>query len=136
MSHPSDAIQAAIFSRLNGNAGIATALGGAARIYDRVPAKPVFPYITIGNEQLVDDGNTCDRDRFDVFFDVHVWTDSVGLPQAKRIAAAVHDAILLGLTITGWRVVILSYETERHFTDSDGLRGHGVVSFRINIETA
>jgi hypothetical protein len=136
MSHPGDEIQKAVFAALNGNAGLDTAMGGTTRIYDRVPSKPVFPYITIGEEQLLDDGNSCDASRFEIFIDVHVWTDNVGLPQGKRIAAAVFDAMQAGLLITGWRVVVLKYETERHFRDSDGLRGHAVLTFKLNIETS
>lgn len=135
MSHPGDAIQKAIYSSLTGHAPLVAALG-AARVYDRVPDAPVFPYITIGDEQIIDDGNSCDTHRFDVFFDVHVWTRNVGQPQSKTIAATVYEAILAGLTIAGWRVVILSFETERHFRDSDGLGSHGVLTFKINIETA
>lgn len=136
MSHPGDELQRAIYQALNGNAGLATAMGGTTRIYDRVPVKPTFPYITIGEEQTVDDSNACDPDGFECFFDVHVWSDNYGLPQGKRIAGAVRGAILSDLAITGWVAKVLTYETERHFRDADGIRGHGVMTFKTKLETA
>jgi hypothetical protein len=136
MSHPGNLIQKAIFDTLTGYAPLATAMGGTTRVYDRVPTKPVFPYITIGDEQKIDDGNGCDDDVFEIYFDVHVWSEAVGLPQTKAIAALAYDAFKSGLTVPGWRVVSLKFETERHFRDADGIRGHGVLTFKTYLETA
>ena len=130
MSHPGNLLQKAIYDALMAHAPLATAMGGTARVYDRVPQGPTFPYVTIGDEQLLDDSTTCDPDAFEVYFDIHVWTDAVGLPQGKVIAGAVRDAILAGLTLSGWTCPTPSYQTERHFRDADGMRGHGVLTFR------
>lgn len=136
MSHPGDLLQAAIWKALTDHAGLKAAMGGTARVYDRVPGSPVFPYITIGPEQVLDDGNACDDDVFECFADVHVWTDAVGVAKGKVIAAQVYDAMKTALILPGWTVHRVMYESERHFPDSDGLRGHGVLTFKINLETA
>ena len=136
MSHPGDQIQASIYAALKAHAPLAAIMGGECRVYDRVPRSPVFPYITIGEEQLNDESNSCDADVYECFFDIHTWADAVGLPQGKNIAAQVRAAILAGLPgMTGWHAGFIQYRNERHFRDNDGMRGHTVQTFRALIET-
>lgn len=107
----------------------ATALAGG-RVYDRVPDAPTFPYITIGEDQVIDDGDTC-SDSWEVYTDVHVWSRAVGFPEAKTLAASVVSRVLAINTVTDFRVVSVQLENQRTLRESDGLTNHVVASFRF-----
>jgi hypothetical protein len=137
MSHFGDKLQRAIYAALTSHAPLTALVSNAdetKRIYDRVPERPVFPYLTIGNEQAVYDGDACNQSRFEVFADIHTWTRGVGIAGAKAVSAHVCDAIAAGITVTGWNVAVVRHESERHFVESDGLTGHGVSSFKFIME--
>lgn len=124
-------LQRAIYAALSG-AGIA---GG--RIYDGVPDNPVFPYVTIGDEQIIDDSNTC-GESWEAFADIHVWSRPVAgsKVEAKTIAAAVKGAVLAIGTVSGGTLTGVFSETARSFRDPDGLTEHTVLTFKFIIEEA
>lgn len=124
-------LQGAIYSAL-------TAANVASdRVYDRVPKEPTFPYVTIGDEQVIDDSNTC-QDGWEVFPDVHCWSRPVNGSKAevKTLAAAVVTAVTGITSIAGFSLVSITHETTRVFRDNDGLTEHAVVSFRALIDPA
>lgn len=133
---PSVPLQRALFETLTSSQDIENAMGGDVRAYDRVPTNPTFPYLTFADAQLIDDGNTCNDDAFEVFIDVHVWSRDVGQVQAKDIAAAVRTAVKDGFLVPGWIMTSITVQTIRHFMDQDGLTAHGVVTLRILIQPA
>lgn len=133
---PGDALQKALFAVLTASPDIALAMGGTARAYDRVPVAPEFPYLGFADAQILDDGNTCDDDMFEVFVDIHVWSRAVGQVEAKRIADAVRTAVKDGFQIPGWVMSSLTVQGIRHFMDPDGLTAHGVVTLRFLLQTA
>jgi hypothetical protein len=124
-------VQKSIYSALSG-ASVAS-----GRIYDEVPGEPVFPYVTIGDEQIIDDGNTC-QDGWEVYPDVHCWSRSEtgSKVEVKTLAAAVVTAVTGIASIAGFSLVSISHETTRVFRDPDGLTEHAVVSFRALIDPA
>lgn len=126
------ALQKAIFAKLNEATAIAS-----GRIYDRVPADPTFPYITIGDEQVLDDGNTCD-DGWEVFTDVHIWSRPTtgSKVEVKDLLASVVSRLNTILTVTGFTVVIHALENSRVFRDPDGLTEHAVLTFRYVLQPA
>lgn len=126
------ALQKAIFAKLNE----VTAIAGG-RIYDQVPASPTFPYITIGDEQVVDDGNACD-DGWEVFPAVHVWSRPAtgSKAEVKDLLASVVSRLNTALTVTGFTVVINAFESSRVLRDPDGLTEHAVVTFRYVLQPA
>lgn len=134
MSHPGEALQRAVYAALTGHSGLTAAMGGAVRAYDRVPPSPGFPYLYIADLQLLDDGNQCEPDAYVAYQDVHVWSRGAGLVACKRISAQVREAIA-AMTVTGWNASVW-YESERHMNDGDGLTGHAVVTFKIQLEPA
>lgn len=119
------ALQKAIYDAL-------TAAGITA--HDRVPPTPAFPYVTIDDAQLLDDGDTCETDRFEAFVDCHVWSRAVGSVEAKTLAHSIRDALTEIGIASEWRVTAAEFRSSRHFRDSDGLTSHGVVSFRFLLE--
>lgn len=113
---------------------VAPALAGG-RVYDQPPPKPTFPHFGIGQEQIIDDGNTCD-DGWEVFTDVHVWSRAVGFPEAKGLIAAAVPRLCSITLITGFTVIAAEIANTRVFRDPDGLTSHGVISVRFVITPA
>jgi hypothetical protein len=126
------ALQKAIFAKLNE----APALAGG-NVFDQVPEGDPFPRITIGDEQVLDDGNTCD-DGWEVFSDVHVWSRPVtgSKVEVKDLLAAVVARLNTALTVTGFTVVIHAIDSSRVFRDPDGKTEHAVLTFRYVLQPA
>lgn len=107
------------------------------RVYDRVPDEPVFPYLTIGDEQAIDDGNSCE-DAWEVFADAHVWSrpESTSKVEAKTIGAAVVDRLVTELVVAGFRVVFAALESYRTLRDPDGLTEHVIITVKYSLQPA
>lgn len=85
------ALQGAIVAALKAvPALMAAPLGG--RILDRVTLGQARPYLHLRSFQGVDDGSDC-VDGMEIFADLDVWSESVGKPEASRIAGLVRDAL-------------------------------------------
>lgn len=120
-------MQRALFVALSAGPPLA---GG--RIFDQVPEGAAFPYVTLGDEQLLDAGNSCD-DGWEVFSDIHIWSRprSGSKAEAKDLAAAVIQRTVNGpLVVAGFTVVSARLETQRSFRDPDGKTEHTVVTVR------
>lgn len=124
-------VQKAIFAALNG-----VTLAGA-NVFDQVPEGDPFPRITIGDEQVLDDGNTC-QDGWEVFSDVHCWSRPAAgsKVEVKTLAGEVVTAVCAMASIAGFSLVSIEHQTTRVFRDPDGLTEHAVVSFRALIDPA
>jgi hypothetical protein len=118
-------------------AALTAANVASGRIYDRVPNDPTFPYITIGDEQVIDDGTTC-QDGWEVYPDVHCWSrpSNGSKAEVKELAAAVVAAVTGISSVSGFSLVSITHETTRVFRDPDGLTEHAVCSFRALIDPA
>lgn len=112
---------------------VVTALKAASiaggRVYDRVPPNPTFPYVTVGDEVVVDDGDGC-AELFDVSIDIHVWSRVPGQVEAKQIGEAVRVALTPALVVSDYAVILHEFETSRVIRDPDGLTAHAVITFR------
>jgi hypothetical protein len=85
------AVQAAIFARLSGDAGVAAAVGGA--VFDEVPAGAAEgTYVALG-EETVRDRSDADGPGAEHRFTVSVTSDAAGFAAAKAAAAAVVAAL-------------------------------------------
>lgn len=122
------AFQKAIYNQLTA----ANVAGG--RIYDRVPAKATFPYVTISDEQVVDYGDGCAEDMVEVFVDIHTWSRAVGKVETKALGAAVRAALKPAPLIEGFAVILHEFQSARAFLDPDGLTTHGVLTFRYVLQ--
>lgn len=133
---PEPDFQKAVVTVLNASAGLAAAMGGTVRAYDSVPPSPTFPYLHISDSQIIDDGNMCDDDLFELIADIHVWSRATGYVEAKKIMGQVRDAMKVIFAVPNFEIKTAKYEDARCFTDADGLSTHGVVTFRYLISTA
>jgi hypothetical protein len=121
---PSLALQGAIV-----NALVAANVAGG-RILDQPPIDAVYPYVTIGEGQVLADLADC-YDGSECFLDIHVWSRAVGYPETKRIADQVrgvlHDA---DLVLDGHSLELLHFQDARTLRDPDGLTSHVAMTFR------
>jgi hypothetical protein len=106
-------------------------------VFDQVPENEPFPHITIGDEQVLDDSNTC-QDGWEVHTDVHCWSRPVdgSKGEVKKLAASVVTRVIAIASVDGFSLVSLAHETTRVFRDPDGITEHAVVSFRALIDPA
>ena len=125
------AAQKAIWSALTA----ANVCGG--RIYDMPPREAVFPYASIGDEQVIDDSDSC-QDGWEVFSDIHVWSRPVSgsKVEVKTEAAAAIAAVLGISSLAGFSLVAVFHETTRFLRDPDGLTEHGIITIKMTVSPA
>lgn len=131
MSDPSLALQAAQFSALRASGALPTVVGG--RVHDRVPDNPAFPYVNVGEGQVLGEDTEDCGDGSEVFSRVHAWSREPGFPQVKAIAAAIRATLKTPLTLAGFTVSVTEYVQTQYLRDPDGLTSHAVVEFRYLI---
>lgn len=127
MSDPSLEVQKAIVGALRG----AVPPVAEGRIYDEVPPSAVFPYVTVGDCQVLPDKADC-IDGSIVFPQVDVWTRTTGYPETKRIASEVLAALddrTDTLVVDGYHLVVFQFEEVRYLRDPDGITRHGIMTF-------
>lgn len=128
-------VQKAIIDALKAAPAVA---GG--NVFDEVPGVATglegpFPRVTIGNEQIVDDGNSCDNG-WEVFAQIDIWTRSVGFPEAKSLQAAIVPRILNIQSISGHTLIAVELERSDSLRDPDGKTRHVAMTFRFLINPA
>lgn len=131
MSDPSLELQIAMVEALK---DCAAAVG--SRVYDVPPAKPAFPYIQVGDIQVLPDKADC-IDGLEVYPLVHIWSREVGFTQAKTIGKAVVAKLDdQALSVVGYAVVVFELNRVDYMRDPDGLTQHGAITFRALIQAA
>lgn len=106
----------------------------AARIYDQPPTSPTFPYVTIGDSQMIRDDATC-IEGGQIYLTLHGWSRAVGFPEVRRIADAIIESLHLApLTLPTNRFISLMHRQTRTFRDPDGLTSHAVIEFVANYD--
>jgi Protein of unknown function (DUF3168) len=134
MSDPSLELQAAIVGRLKGDAGVTAVV--AQRIYDEVPPNPTFPYISIGDNQVLPDKADC-IDGTEIFWQLDGWARDVHFPTCKQISKAVIAAMDdLPLTITSYANIVCELNTVNYLHDPDGITRHVAINFRFLIQAS
>lgn len=124
-----DQLQVAIYERL-------TTLNICdGRIYDRVPENADFPYVTIGDEDVLDDGNDC-LVEWDVAATIHIWSrpSSGSKREVKQIMGKVQRGLCdPTLPVTGYAISLALLQQARAFRDPDGLTEHGVLTIQFTL---
>lgn len=142
MSDPSLALQNAVEAALRGSDALAGAMGlQKVRLYTlSAPTDAPFPYLVIGEDQIVDDETECAASS-EAFTTVHVWSRveddvSASRAQAKAIAGLVRTILNAALPLVGFVTTEWRFETVRHLTDPDQRTAHSVVEHRYLIDPA
>lgn len=136
MAEPSLSLQGALVATLKADPAVNALLAG--RIYDRVPTPPTFPYVTLGDDQIIGDGADCLNGSVEIFAILHVFSRAVGKPEAKRISGAIVAAVN-GTALNlhpDYVLNLIQHDSTRHLDDPDGLTSHSVVTFHALIDEA
>lgn len=134
MIDPAAPLQKAQFEILKNDLAIKTFFGSASpRIYDRPPKDPKFPYVTIGDDQVLDD-RAEGLDASEVYTRTHVWSKDVGVVEAKKLSALVAKALDAELPVEGHRVVEHAVESIQAGAATDPLISHRIVEHRYLTE--
>ena len=129
MSDPSLELQAAIVSKLKNDSGVQAVVG--QRIYDEVPSNPTFPYISIGDNQVLPDKSDC-IDGTEIFWQLDGWARDPTYPRTKSISKAVVAALDdATITVSGYNVVVVELNTINYLHDPDGITRHVAMNFRF-----
>lgn len=134
MSDPSLELQAAIVGKLKNDAGVQAVVGNPARVYDEVPPNPTFPYISLGDNQVLPDKADC-IDGQEVFWQIDGWARDPTFPVTKKISKAVVAALDdQAIVVTGYAVVVCEVNTTNYLRDPDGITRHVAISFRFLLQ--
>lgn len=127
------ALQAAVFGRLAGDAGLGALVGGA--VYDAVPpGAGTGTFVLIGPEE-VRDASDKTGDGAEHRFTVSVITDAMGFQQAKAAAVAVSDALVgADLVLSRGRLVSLGFLKASAKRVSNGAGRRIDLVFRARVE--
>lgn len=128
MSDPSLELQAAIIEVLTGKTAVED------RVFDEPQVNPVFPYITLGECQVLPDKADC-IDGVVAYPVVDIWSQEKGFVELKAITKAV--LALLDdqpLSVPGFSVVVFEFESLNYLRDPDGLTRHAAITFRALVQ--
>jgi hypothetical protein len=135
MASASWALQQAIFAGLTADAAL-TALLGGQRVYDDVPERAEFPYVTfaVTSER---DWSTGSEEGSEHSLTLHVWSRAGGRREAHEIMGALREALHdAALALTDHRLVNLRHEFSEARRDADGETYHGITRYRAVTEPA
>lgn len=133
MASASFALQKALFLRLTADAALSALLGGP-RIYDDVPVRGEFPYVTFG-QTTERDWSTGTEPGAEHVVTLHVWSRAAGRKEADEIMEAVKVALHeANLMLAGHRLVNLRHEFSDARRETDGESYHGVTRYRAVTE--
>lgn len=134
MTHPSLALQKAVFAALVADAGVGALIGD--RIFDAAPRNAAFPYVTFGDVRVAD-WSTGSGEGAEHRLVLHVWSRERGKAECfaaiEAIRAALHEA---ALDLDGHVLVNLRFEAADVGQDRDGITWHGTARFRAVTEPA
>ena len=126
-------LQKSIVQALKSDAAL-QALSGGVRIYDFVPQRAAYPFVSLGHMVSHDWSTGSERGEEHVF-DLHVWSRGKGKKQCLEIMSAVlrvlHD---VALSVEGHQLINLRYQFADARLDPDGETVHGILRFRAVTE--
>ena len=133
MPSASWALQQSVYATLTADPQITTLLGGA-RIYDDVPQKSEFPYLTLG-QSSVRDWSTGTEAGDEHLLTLHVWSRAGGRKQTHEIMGALKAALHnRALTLQGHQLIDIRHEFSDARRDPEGDIYHGIVRLRAVTE--
>ena len=127
--NPALDLQVAIHNALTNHAGVTTALGGP-NVFDDVPQRTKFPYVTLGDIETRD-WDTQTSVGHEHIITLHIWSNHRGRKEVQTIIGEIDDAlddenlILQNHTLINLHVVFWSA-----MRDLDGDVYHGIIRLR------
>ena len=128
-------LQRAVYSALAGDATLVALLGGP-HVYDDVPQKAAFPFVTIGRSELRDWSTGTDPGT-EHQLTMHVWSRVAGRREVHEILGALADILHEAtLSLTDHILVNLRQDFSEVRRDPDGETYHGIMRLRAVTEPA
>ena len=131
------AMQKGLRAALAANAGVAALVG--ARIYDEPPQNVVFPYLRMVDiNPAAFDTDTAEGAEISISVEAYSRSAS-GRVEAAQMAEAVRAALHrqeTSLTVSGFTLVELIFQTFNVTRDADGRGYTAVIVFQATLETA
>lgn len=126
-------VQKLIYDRLVAHSGVHAF--AADRIYDVPPPEPVFPYVSFGPSDSVEDDAECITGLI-ITQQIDCWSRyQGGFKEVKALTDAVKKALhRYAGALTTNALVEMTVESMRHFRDPDGITSHGVVTVQVIVE--
>ncbi len=128
-------VQKSLVSALKSDVALSGLLGGP-RIYDGVPQRTAYPFVSIGNA-VSRDWSTSSESGSEHALTLHVWSKAKGKKQCFEVLSAVrrvlHDSALV---VEDHQLVNLRYEYSDVRLDPDGETYHGILRLRAVTEVA
>lgn len=123
------AFQRAALSALKASEALRALLGGD-HIYDAVPTRPLYPYVTIGPHTLRE-FSTGDSAGKEHTFTVTAFSRAQGFREVNAIAEAIASALMpQSLSLSGHKLVLLRPDTTEIRRAADALTSRATVIFR------
>ncbi len=142
MGTPSNALQAAIYTRLTGFPAL-TALIGVNQVFNFLPEETQPPYVVIGDDTSID-WSTHTVNGWETTLTIHCWDfEKAGAKSAKAILSAIYDALhdqSANISVTGFNLILIRCEFE-HTMQDPSVQGqadrfwHGVQRYRALIHS-
>ena len=105
-------------------------LAGGDHIYDAVPARAAYPFVTFGPLTLRDN-STGDSIGHDHIFTLTAYSRSPGFREVYALADAITRALIgAQLQLTGHRLVLLRFETAEFRRETDTQTSRAAIIFR------
>ena len=126
-------LQKSIAQALKSDVALSALLGGS-RVYDFVPQRAAYPFVSLGN-MVSRDWSTGSERGDEHVLSLHVWSKAKGKKQCLEILSAVrrvlHD---VELVVEDHQLVNLRYQFSDARLDPDGETFHGIMRFRAVTE--
>lgn len=133
MASPCTALQAAILDRLAADPALLALLGGA-RIYDHVPQRAAFPFLSVGASS-VRDWSTATEPGHEHTLTLNAWSRHRGRAELYAITDAIAAALEpADLTLDGHRLINLRVEQTAYRREGDGETFAATISLRAVTE--
>lgn len=134
MASPSLELWGAVVAALKADNAVTAFV--ADRVFDRVPADAVFPYLSLGSTWEIEDDAEC-IDAVDVGLRVDVWSRTVTSAEVRRIADAVRRVLHRAeFDLPENALAMIEHQRTDTLRDADGLTLHSILEFSATVEIA
>ncbi|QQR69858.1 MAG: DUF3168 domain-containing protein [Alphaproteobacteria bacterium] len=131
MNDPHTAVQDALMAVLMASAALKARIGDPPRLYDHVPAGPVFPFLSLGGarSRRMDD---LGGDGMAQEITLHAWSRYRGQREIKDMLAAMYGALHNApLTVAGQSFALALFVDAATDLEEDGLTYHAQARYRL-----
>lgn len=125
------AIQKAVYAKLIADA---TLMGFVTGVFDYVPDKQAYPYVTIGDATEIP-FRTFGKGGHEQTLKIHAWSQAKGFKQAEDIVSQISTVLEAALPVVeGHATVLCNYEGADTMREADGITRRVIARYRIIVQ--